>query len=132
MPSSPARRASTKQKPKDPDTDVELVSESDDGSDIVVRFFGEREFTILTDVNYWLLLSSFDPRNMGGMVRLVQSLLAVNPEEGEDPDTAAFRVGRDFNDFMATRKGLTLERVVRLVTDLTAMAGNALPESSNA
>jgi hypothetical protein len=119
-------------KPKDPDSDVELISESEDGSDLIVRFFGEREFTILTDVNYWLLLSSFDPRNMGGMVRLVQSLLAVNPEEGEDPEMAAFRVGRDFNEFMASRKGLTLERVVRLVTDLTAMAGNAQPESSNA
>lgn len=100
----------------------EVVGEIDADGNVDVKVFGE-PFTISTDVNAWLLMLA----GAGGsreIVDLVRSILVVEPNPGEDIDTATARVRTGFDKTLATRSGFSIERCMELINDLVEAAGN--------
>lgn len=104
----------------------EKLTEPDDDGNWTARIFGE-EFTLSDDVNGWLIMLAG-----GGDLRairdLVDSLLVVEPEEGESLAMAKRRVGERFHKLIGSQRNFSIEDAMTLVNDLQEAAGNDLPE----
>lgn len=120
MAQTPAKRTGGSKRPKG--KMFEILTEVDDDGNYEASIFGET-FKWSTDVNGWLLLMAAN--DTGKFVDLVESLLVVEPEDGERIETARLRVKRRFNDLLTSQKNLPVEDVAELIADITdAAAGN--------
>lgn len=104
----------------------EKLTEPDDDGNWTAKIFGE-EFTLSDDVNGWLIMLAG-----GGDLRairdLVDSLLVVEPEEGESVAMATRRIGDKFHKLIGSQRNFSIEDAMTLVNDLQEAAGNDLPE----
>lgn len=101
----------------------EVVSDVDAEGNVDVKVFGE-PFTISTDVNGWLLLLAGSGRSRD-VVNLVQSVLVVEAQNGEDIEVARLREEDRFNRLLGSQKGFTIDKAIDLVNSLTEIsAGN--------
>lgn len=124
MAQTPARRSTpaTKKTAVKKTADLfEQVSELDDDGNYRVKILGE-EFVLSSDVNGWLLMlaSAGSPRHM---VQLVQSILVVEPEEGEKLSAARRRVQDHFDSTLIEAK-VSVEDIVELIGEMMDAAGN--------
>lgn len=130
MASTPAR---TKKK-TEKFADIELLGDIDPESEsFQARLFGEEVFRFSTDVNGFLLMNAV--RGGGEFMDLLDSMVLL-PEEsdgltGRDLEQARQAEEKRFHDVLATQKHLSVERLARLVGDLTEIAGNEDGETSS-
>ena len=128
MPSSrvPARRATPATTPKaraKPVKMFEVLTEPDDDGIYTANIFGET-FTLSSDANGWLLFLAGSGQSRY-VVQLVESLIIVEPKEGEDIEVARRRERDRFHSHMGEQKGFTIESAVEFVNALTEVsAGN--------
>ena len=122
MPSVPA----TQKKPKSDYADIKLVSTVEDV--FVAKIFDDPEpFTFSTDVNAYLQINAFSAEP-GAIKQFLYSMLSVETADDADENDIArarFDLKRRFDETLATVKGLTAERLVQFLLDLTEIAGNA-------
>lgn len=118
MASTPAKRTTTKTRTVEM---FEQTSELDEDGNYTAKIYGE-EFKLSSDVNGWLFFlgTSGSPRHA---VQLVQSLLVVEPEEGEKLSAAKRRVEDRFNDVMLTHSQ-SIEDTVEMIGKMMEAAGN--------
>lgn len=122
MPSSVART------PKGKKEYADIVVLSEDDEFFVAKIFDDPQpFTFSRDVNAYLQYTAYTGEP-GALNEFFYSLLTVEtPDEAteDDVETARWELKRRFQDILRTQKGLTMERLIRFSTDLTAIAGNA-------
>jgi hypothetical protein len=116
-------------KPKEEDfDDIRLIKWNDDGS-FDAELFDEETFTFSTDINAYLLLNAV--RDGTGFLDLMDSLVLVDDEGVEDLAAAADDEGRRFHECLKRQKNLSIERLARLVGEITEIAGNESGDSSS-
>lgn len=129
MANTPATRTQTRARRAE--SDLVIVEQEDER--FVASIFGE-EFTFSTDVNPWLLLMLAEGGNVAqALTKLIYSLIEVDIPEGTSEDEAENlrkAEGDRFSDLMGSQRGLSMERLFKLVNDLIAAAGNGTATSS--
>lgn len=131
MASTPAR---TKKKAEPEYDDIELIGEFDAESESFnAKIFGDDVFRFSTDVNGFLLMNAV--RGGGEFMDLLDSMVLL-PDGHEDLSEREIERLRDeekerFHGVLSDQKHLTVERLARLVGDLTEIAGNATGETSS-
>ena len=127
--STPAR---TKKKVEEPESDIELTVRNEDGS-FEATIFGTDTFLFSDDVNGYLLLNAV--RDGAGFLDLMDSLVLVPdiPDDATDKQIEELRAAeRDrFHKLLAGQKRLSIERLAKLVGDITEIAGNESTDSSS-
>lgn len=123
MPATPARRTSTRTRPAEPETDLQVLSRSGDGLTFVGRLFDEEDFVFTTDVNSFLMMKSTAGRS-SDFIDFLYSMLELTAEEDESDDEARARIQAKFDKVMGSQPKLTVERLFRLVNDMIEAAGN--------
>lgn len=115
---TPAKRTASKSKTKI----FEQTSEIDDDGNFTALVFGE-EFKFSSDVNAYLLLKAV--RDNGRFIDLIESLIVVEPEDGEKLEQARHRESRRFDELMTSQRNFSIEQLAELIADITdAAAGN--------
>lgn len=100
----------------------EQTSEIDDDGNFTALVFGE-EFKFSSDVNAYLLLKAV--RDNGRFIDLIESLIVVEPEDGEKLEQARHRESRRFDELMTSQRNFSIEQLAELIADITdAAAGN--------
>ena len=119
----------TPAKTSEPVSDITLVEMAKDGATFTAELFGAETFMFSTDVNAFLLLSA--ARDGVVLVNLMDSLVEVVPEKGESIDDARERERERFHELLGSQRGLSVERLSRLIGDIIDMAGNEEPSDQD-
>jgi hypothetical protein len=131
MASTPAR---TKKKAEPEYEDIELVGSFDSEAEAFnAKIFGEEVFRFSTDVNGFLLMNAV--RGGGEFIDLLDSMVLL-PEGSQDLyDREMERLRSEekerFHGVLSDQKHLSVERLARLVGDITEIAGNVSGETSS-
>lgn len=132
----PARRTNpTRTRPRaEPDSDLEVLSRSDDGLTVEARLFGAETFVLSTDVNAHAI--SLAAKTMGGLSDFFHRQISidhlVDGKSQRQIDTVAFEEKRRFDELLTGQQGLTFERYGKLFADLIEAFGNEDDEGNAA
>lgn len=130
---TPAKRTSkavtrVKAKPKEPDTDVEVVDEDEDT--FTAKLFGtDEQFTFYKDVNFLMMLIAYggEGEDLSNLPTIIKGMMCVE----EDSDEARRAEWARFIKVAAPQRGLGGERTFRFINDLIAAAGKDQAESAD-
>jgi hypothetical protein len=131
MATTPAR---TKKKAEPEYEDIELVGEFDaENESFHAKIFGKETFRFSTDVNGFLLMNAV--RGGGEFIDLLDSMVLL-PDGHEDlPEREIDQMREEekdrFHGVLTDEKHLSVERLARLVGDITEIAGNVNGETSS-
>ncbi len=115
---SPARQSDSKKK------NFVVLSTNEDDETYVARLFDEENFTLSTDVNGWLLINAGSGK-AADFLKLIWSVIVVEPNDDEKIEDARRREMGRFSDLLGARKHFGIEEVMELVNDMTEVsAGN--------
>lgn len=120
-------------KTSDPTPDIELVGSIDENSQAFdATLFGRETFRFSTDINGFLLLNAV--RGGGEFIDLLDSLVllpddALTGEDGKPLTGRDLERARDiekerFHRCLAEERNFSVERLARMVADITEIAGN--------
>lgn len=122
-PSRVPARTAAKKPVKKSTAPFEVLSEIDEDGNYEVSVFGEK-FKLSSDVNGWLLFLAGSGK-ASEIVRLVESVLVVEPNEGEDVEAARRRIREKFHSTVGAQSGFSIEQAIELVNAMTEVsAGN--------
>lgn len=118
---SKAVRATQKPKAIEP---FKVATEVDADGNYDALIFGER-FTLSSDVNGWLLFLAGAGRSRD-VINLVESVIVVEPKDGEDIEVARNRERNRFHTTVSSQPHFSIEQAIELVNAMTEVAaGNA-------
>lgn len=129
----PANRSKTRDR-TEPESDLEILSYSEDGLTFEGRLFGEETFTFSTDCNAFV--TSNAAASMAGLVRFFHHLISIDHlTEGKTQkqiDLIAFEEKQRFDDVMSRQRNFTFERFGKLFGDVVEATGNDESEGNAA
>lgn len=131
MANTPAR-TTKKKAASESDSDVVLIRRHEDDGSFEAEIFGTETFLFSDDVNGFLLLNAV--RDGSGFLDLMDSLVLVPDADGADDDEIEKLRDAErerFHKVLATQKRLSIERLAKMVGDLTEIAGNESGDSSS-
>lgn len=109
-------------KPKEPESDVEVVATDEVEGTFTARVFGtEHEFTFYTDVNFLMMLIAYggEGEDLAKLPTILKGLIAVD----DDTDEARREEWARFITVLAPIRGMGAERSMKFINDLLAAAG---------
>lgn len=115
-------------KPKEPDSDVEVVAE-DDETFTAKLFGGDEAFVFHKDVNFLMLLIAYGGggEDLGSLSPVLKSLFYVET----DSDDERRETWQRFLGELSAQRGMDAERSMKFINDLVAAAGKDPSESSD-
>lgn len=128
----PATRSAARPRPRAEDeSDLEVLSYSDDGLTFEARLFGTETFVLSTDINAHVV--SLSTTSMGKLTEFFHRQVSIDHlidgKTQKEIDNIASDEKKRFDDLLAEQRGFTFERYGKLFADIIEAAGNE--ESGN-
>lgn len=123
----------TKDKPAEPESDIEVIAVDDDRGTFTAKLFGtDDEFVFWSDANFLLLLIAYggEGEDLAQLSTIMKGLLYVD-EDAKDIGAATRETWGRFLSLLAQQRKMTAERSMRFINDLVAAAGKDQQESAD-